>query len=126
MNREQKRNYTTQLKKKGLSNEEIRKMIAYKELLQISPYLDEFSKVKLNLDVIRNHPDYDKLSEKYKAWTEAHKDEIFTLVYDEKHREKPSIVCLKEDTTDPKWLFFTGDLIVVNPKEGSKSNGMDL
>ena len=41
------------------------------------------------------------------------KDTVFTVEYDEKYKNKPSLVCLKEDTTDPKWLFWVGDLIEV-------------
>ena len=37
-----------------------------------------------------------------------------TIEYDEKHKEKPYLVCLKEDTTKPKWLFeCLSDLIVI-------------
>ena len=52
-----------------------------------------------------------KLTDEYRAFVEANEDTIFTVEYD-KFRQNPStLVCLKEDPTPLKWLFWTGYLI---------------
>jgi hypothetical protein len=59
------------------------------------------------------HPEYLKLTDDYRTFVEANEDTIFTVEYD-KFRENPStLVCLKEDPTPVKWLFWTGHLIKI-------------
>lgn len=72
--------------------------------------LSEGDKVRLDMHSITTHPDYIKLTEKYKTWVHAHVDEVFTVIYDEQHRDSPLIVALQEDDSDPRWLFFIGHL----------------
>lgn len=115
INREQKRNQTKLLKAKGFDDNQIATYFALKETELKSKPLIEGQKVKLNLDNIKSHPDYERLSLKYKSWAESHKDNIFTVEYD-KH-PKNNIVCLAEDESDPKWLFWTGDLMIIEECE---------
>lgn len=74
-------------------------------------------KVKLNYESIINDVDYSTLSKEYKQWVEKNKDNIFTVIEDEKFKPNQhkfsSIVSLKEDTTEPKWLFSTVNLIKI-------------
>ena len=81
--------------------------------------LREGQKVKLNYKKMISHPDWNKnLDENktcYHNWVELHKDDIFTIEYDENHQDG-ILVCFEEDTTEPKWLFYEGDLVEV--KEG--------
>ena len=72
----------------------------------------EGDKVKLNIPLITGHPDYERLTERYRNFIENHKDDIFTVVFDKNRQVNPSLVCLKEDSDG--WLFWTGDLIKVS------------
>ncbi len=68
-------------------------------------------KVMLNLDSITRRPDYNKLLPAYKEFCEKNAGRIFTVEYG--GRKNPSIVCLAEDESTPKWLFWVGDLKAV-------------
>lgn len=69
-------------------------------------------KVQLNLSAIVNRPGYDKMLPAYRRFCEESEGKIFTAEYDKNVRQ--SMVCLAEDTTSPKWLFWIGDLVKVN------------
>lgn len=78
--------------------------------------LEEGTKVKLNWELIKRHPDWKIQRKDYKEWVEAHKDEVFTVEWDENRKrnntsDKKFLVCLKEDETNPKWLFYSSTLI---------------
>ena len=74
----------------------------------------EGAKVKLNYDSIIADPNYPKKVQGYKDFVENNKDTIFTVEYDEKYKNKPLLVMLKEDTSEVKWLWHTKyDLIVI-------------
>ena len=78
-------------------------------------YLSEGTKVKLNYKWITENPAYSHAQQPYKDFIEKHKDDVFTVEYDDKYRDKPYLVCLKEDDTPIKWLWHSLlDLIVVN------------
>lgn len=112
MNREQKRALN---KKKTASTKGSRGKVNLKKksVRQDELYIEEGTKVKLNIKRIKEHPDYKKLTDDFKAFVEANEDTIFTVEYD-KYRKNPStLVCLKEDPTPLKWLFWTGNLIVI-------------
>lgn len=113
MNREQKRAYAKRLKSNGLNDRQIDFAIKTKEMEENAVILPEGTKVKLNLKNMQSHPDYSRLTEKYRNWVESNADKIFSVKYDPKHLKNPSLVSLEEDATDPKWLFWTGDLIEV-------------
>lgn len=117
MNREQKRNLTNKLKAKGFKKSYIDAFIKLKELKAL-PIIPEGTQVKLNYNKIISGVDYntnvDFNKEKYHNFVETNKDKIFTVEYDEKYKNKPNLVCLKEDETVPKWLWFIGDLEVIN------------
>lgn len=75
-----------------------------------APVFYQGDKVKLDYVKIISNPDYPRLVSKYKKFVEDHKDKVFTVEYDPRHTIRPSIVCLAEDPTDPKWLWYTGYL----------------
>lgn len=58
------------------------------------------------------------MQEGYRNVVEALKGEICTVQYEERYGDTPQLVCLEEDDTETKWLFFVGDLIVVEDEEG--------
>ena len=76
--------------------------------------IEEGTKVKLNYDSIVSDPNYSKKVQPYRDFVENNKDTVFTVQYDEKYKNKPLLVMLKEDTNEVKWLWHTKyDLIVV-------------
>lgn len=68
-------------------------------------------KVKLNMEAITGAPGYDKRLPAYKAFCENNAGRSFTVEYAE--GMNPSVVCLAEDESTPKWLFWVGDLKAV-------------
>lgn len=84
-----------------------------KEYIKQKNSIPNGTQVKLNLSAIQKDPNYQRKSDKWKAWIEQHKEEIFTVEYDPKFGDQPKVVTLKEDTSDPKWLWFIGDLDVL-------------
>lgn len=115
MNREQKRAQIKQLQKKGMKKSEAARLVnQFADSLQ----LEEGATVKLNYDLMTSLPDWNNQREEYKAWVEAHKDEYMTVEWDARRKEantrdKKIMVCLKEDETDPKWLFHSSVLTPV-------------
>jgi len=83
-------------------------MMRIKQALEGDWQLQPGDKVQLHLEAIKTHPDYDRKSSKYKDFCENNADRIFTVEYNE--GLKPSVVCLAEDESNPKWLFWIGDL----------------
>lgn len=78
-------------------------------------FIPEGSKVKINYKEIKSRPNYDRLKPEYRDFVEKNKDRIFTVEYDDKHREKPYLVCFKEDNSPLKWLWeISSDLIIVD------------
>ena len=84
-----------------------------KEYIKQKNSIPNGTQVKLNLSAIQKDPNYQRKSDKWKEWIEQHKEEIFTVEHDPKFGDQPKVVTLKEDTSDPKWLWFIGDLDVL-------------
>lgn len=77
-----------------------------------SDIISKGTKVKLNIASIKRNKNYPNLTAKYTEWVELHKDDTFTVIYNKKQDNNPALVCLKEDTNRPRWLFWVGDLTV--------------
>lgn len=69
-------------------------------------YLLEGEKVKLKYDYITSRVGYATKTKEYKKFIEDNKDKIFTVEYDANHLDNPIIVALREDDSQPKWLFW--------------------
>ena len=80
-----------------------RKKIADKSL-----DIKDGDKVRLNINRIQSYKDYYKRPDKYKLWVKSHHNDVFTV---ELYGDKKVRCTFKEDTTDPKWIFWLGDLI---------------
>lgn len=80
----------------------------FKSIIEGDWPVKEGDKVRLNLDAIKSHPDYEQRLPEYRKFCEENVGKVFTAMFDEKLRK--SVVCLAEDTTNPKWLFWIGDL----------------
>lgn len=110
-----KKNSKKILKKTNQNSSEIKWKII-KTLLVMNEdkeTIAEGTKVKLNIDKIKAHPMWKRMREGYKDFVNKGVDKIFTVEYDKGKENNPSLVCLKEDTNTPKWLFFVGDLVIV-------------
>ena len=55
------------------------------------------------------------VSPQFKQWLDENSDKTFTVTYETASTNK-HFVCLKEDKTEPKWLFWEGNLIVQEDK----------
>ena len=67
-------------------------------------------KVKININRIQDYKDYHERTDTYKLWVKAHKNDIFTIEILKQYK----VLCtFKEDTSDPKWVFWLGDLIKI-------------
>lgn len=123
MNRTDRRNLAKKIKKAnktlnlGLNKTQLKEYIQFKEEQMSSISLFEGDKVKIDYVGITSRVDYDKRRPEYRTFIEENKDKIFTVLYDEKYRNNPWLVSLEEDTTEPKWLFTTSDLILCNNEE---------
>lgn len=110
MNREQRRTYEKNLRAKGMSKENASNIVKLKQKLDSVPWLPEGQKVRLNLKSIMSDPDYEKKQDRWKQFVQDNKDTVFTIKWDDRHRDNPVLVCLKEDPTPGKWLWWVGDL----------------
>ena len=71
-------------------------------------------KVMFNLIKIWSNVNYKRFTVEYRRFIKDGKSRVFTVEYDKRHAENPSIVCLKEDKNDPKWLFPTDFFIKID------------
>lgn len=116
MNREQKRKQIKMIQQKfGVSREEAEAILI--RWLTPKIHLLEGTKVKLNYKEISGHPDWKKMNPEYIQFVEDNKNSVLTVEYDtlrkfKNSEDKDTFVCLREDTTEPKWMFYTSDLII--------------
>ena len=54
------------------------------------------------------------MNQRYKNFVETNKDNELTVQIDEKVHNMYKLVSLVEDTTEPKFLFWVGDLILLD------------
>lgn len=125
MNREQRRSYKKYLDShfRDMSEETKQFLIQRYEIMTSSKpvMLYEGDTVILNFDRITNYPDYKRMRQEYRDFIESNATTEFTVEYDTYRKEKSSrdkhfLVQLKEDVSDPKFLFHAVDLIVVKRK----------
>lgn len=62
-------------------------------------------KVKLNIEAVKSRKNYDRMLPLYKEFVETSEDTVFTV-----HVEQGNLISFIEE---PKWLFWSGDLIKV-------------
>ncbi len=114
-----KRKYT---RKTGMTMEQFEKMFEGDPEI-ILETITEGSKVKLKYDFIMENKQ-DK-SELWLDFVEKHKDDILTVEYDERHKDRPTVFCLKEDTNPVKWLFDISELEVIEMVGGTEIINVD-
>lgn len=108
MNREQKRKSIKSLTAKGYTKEQAEALTMLKATQEIKKFLKEGDRVKLNIPQMKSRPEWksevDQNKARFQAWVLAHQDVILTVEYDKKYQNNPSIVCVVEDETDPKYI----------------------
>lgn len=92
--------------------------------LNEAAHIKPSDKVKINLKEIKSSKTYKHLSQKYKDFVKDHVEDIFTVELDENF-PTGHIVSLKEDATEPKWLFFIGNLIKVKNAGMQQTNAKE-
>ena len=119
MNREERRAAVKKLTKKGLTRGSATTFVKRMDAITINPITTwEGEQVTLDYNRIISYPDWKQLRKDYRDWVTEHKNDVFTVEFDPLKKEKQtadynSFVQLKEDETNPKWLFWAGDLIPV-------------
>jgi hypothetical protein len=78
-----------------------------------TPTIPEGTKVKINVDKIFKEKGFADRMPRFRKFVQEARDKIFTVEYDPEHRDRPTLVCLKEDPSEVKWLWYIGDLEVV-------------
>ena len=101
--------YNSQVKKEKIKFY-LEKMSIY---LKENTLIKEGTKVKINVEKLQQEKSYNQRNIRWRKFIEDNKDTIFTVEYDKNKKDNPKMVCLKEDPTEPKWLFFVGDLIQI-------------
>lgn len=109
MNREQKRALVKNKKARKL----LERMLMDVDRQKAETSIPEGAKVRLKYDRIHGSEKWNELSQRYKDFIETHKGETLTVEYDERFKDRPLVVCLKEDTSEVKWLFSVLDLEVI-------------
>lgn len=112
MNREQKREFIKQARKKGFSEAEAKAYLQMQEGLQNEDSIKDGDKVTINIEQIKSTKSYQNMTPEYREFIENSKGKVFTA-----RIEKGHFAHLEEN---PKWLFWTGNLVhykqVVKPK----------
>lgn len=128
MNRQQKRAKVKDLQKQGIKRETAKKFVEQRYSYQ---ELEEGQTVKLNYELMIRHPDWKIQREDFKTWVTEHKDDYFTVEWDTTRKlnntkDKKINVCLAEDTTNPKWLFYSDTLIPISTAKVKLDSGKEI
>jgi hypothetical protein len=118
-NRAEKRRAEKILKMKGASKENINEVISLmngfgdmKNLPKYKECLLEGDRVKLDVEKIKAHKSWNTYNPNYRQFVEDNADRIFTVKYDDKHKDKPNMVTFAEDDSKENWLWYDGHLLV--------------
>ena len=71
--------------------------------------IQDGDRVIINIDLVKGRKNYESMSTKYKNFVESAGDTVFTA-----RQERQNLISLEES---PQWLFWSGDLIIVNDKD---------
>lgn len=75
-------------------------------------------KVMLDVRRIMSDPDWPHFKLEYQQFVIEHAGDVFTLKKEARQQGPFSFVSFEEDTTDPKWLWFTGFVRKVKDNNG--------
>lgn len=74
-------------------------------------------KVKFSERWINESAFYKNMNPNRRAYVEAHKEDIFTLAYDEGKEDSSTIFVFEEDDNETKWLWHASELTKVEVDE---------
>lgn len=127
-NRDEARAFSKILRKSGNTKEKADKIVKLTKDMtaawdsesktKAKEFLLEGEKVKFNIDKMWAHPDWNSKQEAYKDFVVSNIDTIFTVTYDEKFKDKPSLVRFVEDDSEQQWQFSDVDLLVLDASDG--------
>lgn len=109
MNREQRRADVKKHKKHGYTQKEAEKITAVNDLLSRPRRYAAGDKVCLRYEKLVKQPDYATLRAEYREFVENHKTAVLTVEIPPEYEHR-CLVTLAEDTHEPKWLWWEGDL----------------
>ena len=119
MNREQSRKLRRDAKKKGIDKGVTELYLSMKKdgLDNPSPpkSIRTGDRVLLDVDKIKNRRNYSLMARAYREFVESSTGKVFTATL-----EQGNLVSMQEE---PRWLFWSGDLIVVEPAQPDKEGG---
>lgn len=84
-----------------------------RELVNTPTGLQEGDKVKFNAEWLHKDKFWSLMNPARREFISNHLNDVFTVEYDKNHTDQPSVVCLKEDPSETKWLFADIELIKV-------------
>lgn len=110
-NRGQKRDFIRRMERKGIKRDVVQLYFRVKDAQERSvnaEKIQEGTKVRIDVDHIKGAKEYSKLNKDYREFVESSRGKIFTA-----HIER-KFVSLNEN--DNQWLFWPGNLIIVEEK----------
>ena len=110
MNREQKRDFIRKASKNGMGKKAAKVFADSIGSVHSEPQdIQDGDKVIINVDLVKGRKNYESMSTKYKDFVESVGDTVFTA-----RQERKNLISLEES---PQWLFWSGDLIIVNEED---------
>lgn len=88
-----------------------------REMLKAPSDLKAGDKVKFSERWINESAFYKSMNENRRAYVEAHKEDIFTLAYDEGKEGSSSLFIFEEDDNETPWLWHASELTKVEVAE---------
>lgn len=90
---------------------------ALREMAKAPSDLKAGDKVKFSERWINESTFYKSMNENRRAYVEAHKEDIFTLAYDEGKEGSSSLFIFEEDDNETPWLWHASELTKVEVAE---------
>ena len=103
LNRDKRRKFIKEAKKKGIPKEYIDAYLTMVNSNETNDEIKENEKVMVNVERVTSSKNYDSMNGRYKEFIQNCSGQIFTA-----HIEDNGLISLKES---PEWLFWDGDLI---------------
>ena len=86
---------------------------AIREMSLVPKDLKAGDKVKFSERWISESAFYKSMNENRRAYVEAHKEDVFTLAYDEDKEGSSSLFVFEEDESETPWLWHASELTKV-------------
>ena len=103
MNREKRRKFVKEARKKGIPDEYIDAYLTMLSGKENHYDIKEDEKVMVNVERIVSSKNYATMNDRYKKFIQNCVGQVFTA-----HTEDSGLISLKES---PEWLFWEGDLL---------------